>query len=760
MPLADLHLRAARAAIAAAVLETLPEAALGNVVLRADQQLTVSRAARDIRRVGGCLIAEDVGRGLTYVALALARGWARPLVVAPASLRSTWHAAMRRAGISCAFESHEGLSTGRMPAGSHDGIIVDESHHFRTTTTRRYAALTTLAAHVPIVLLSATPLQNRVRDLAAQVALFLGERAFTLQATQLSHFVIRADAALAGMPEVVAPEWLPVEVDDSRVLAAILALAPAARPSDGGDAGVLRTIALVRAWASSRAALLATLRERQRLATAIEQSLEAGRRPTRREARAWQGGDDAVQLGFAAMLVGATPERVSLTEMADGVRSDLASTQSLIVLLRACPDPDLARVGALKKLRALNPRSRIVAFSERAHTVTAYFAGLRADAGVGMLTANHARIASGVVAREDLLDRFAPIARGVSAPARRDEVTLLLATDLLAEGVNLQDADIVVHLDAPWNPARLAQRVGRVRRPGGAPRVRSFLLSPPGDAAVLLDTESRLRKKLTISNATIGGGFAILPHRGVPPERDDTRSTASLAGALVERVASWRRTSAPHARVLVAGVQGGGRGWLAALDDGRLVCTDANGHLTEATNWLLQSTLGAEGQGCSASEHEVADAMSDVASWLAREHVLTMSGVCGPHGLLRRTVLHWLDRIAAATARHQRFSVFPLVSHLREALQAPLSLGTERMLAALALVPPTGDVVRELSAAAHIVAHARRGIAVRSDGARLVAVIIAGGDADDGTSLDGGCLLSSAHQRTRHLATLPLGPAA
>src|SRR5258705_8326292 len=67
---------------------------------------------------------------------------------------------MRRAGVSCAFEAHEALSRGRVPSGCFDGIIVDESHRFRSTSARRHAVLAALSAHARLLLLSATPLQN------------------------------------------------------------------------------------------------------------------------------------------------------------------------------------------------------------------------------------------------------------------------------------------------------------------------------------------------------------------------------------------------------------------------------------------------------------------------------------------------------------------------------------------------------------------------------------------------------------------------
>ena len=135
--LTELRLRAARAAIAAACTPPAVDAHLGAIVLREDQQVLAGRVLDAIARHGGCLLADDVGRGKTYVALAVARGWTRPLVVAPAALRSMWREAARRTGVACSVVSHEELSRGRLPAERPDGIIVDESHHFRTTSTRR-----------------------------------------------------------------------------------------------------------------------------------------------------------------------------------------------------------------------------------------------------------------------------------------------------------------------------------------------------------------------------------------------------------------------------------------------------------------------------------------------------------------------------------------------------------------------------------------------------------------------------------------------
>src|SRR6185436_5013125 len=86
-----------------------------------------------------------------------------------------------------------------------------------------------------------------------------------------------------------------------------------------------------------------------------------------------------------------------------------------------------------------------------------------------------------------------------------EEIELLLTTDLLSEGVNLQDANVVVHLDIPWTVARMEQRVGRVARLGSPhPEVIVHALRPPRSAAAVLSIESIVQRKWRGAKREIG----------------------------------------------------------------------------------------------------------------------------------------------------------------------------------------------------------------------------------------------------------------
>ena len=693
--LTELRLRAVRARMGEVASGFAPPAVLGSVTLQPHQQAAVARVARMIARHGGCLLADDVGRGKTFVALATASRWHRPLVVVPASLRTTWRRAMHLAGVDCAMITHEALSRGSLPSCEPDGVIVDESHRFRSPESRRHACLATIAARAPVLLLSATPFQNRARDLAAQLALFLGSSAFRWDEAALARFVVRRadDGDGAGLPRVAPPVWLRTGHEDGAVLRAILALPPPARALDAGDAGALRTVGLVRAWASSRAALVAGLRRRMQAVTALEQCAGSGLVPTRRDLRAWHGTDGDVQLALAPLLVSHVIGAGG-ADLLQTVQEERAALDRVREAVRESPDPDPARIAAIRRLRVEHPDARILAFSEFATTVRAFFGLLASDHGVGMLTANEARIASGRLSRDELLDRFAPVGQGAREPVPRERVTLLLATDLLSEGVNLQDASIVVHLDLPWNPARLAQRLGRVRRPGGATMVQSCLMSPPATTELLLRVEARLRAKLARAERTIGRTLAVMPTltpssdpsvgRSAPPGGDSIQASAEALGSTADRVSSWqRRRASPRARLgsrlPTAAVRCEQGGWLAALSDGRLLAR-VGSPAAGTAGAVVRAVELACGAARSCRDAERAVALAEAARWLERERVALDCGVRGGASAIDAALDRRAATVLSRAPRHARAGLLHLATRLREGLGRTRPLGAEREL--------------------------------------------------------------------------------
>ena len=105
---------------------------------------------------------------------------------------------------------------------------------------------------------------------------------------------------------------------------------------------------------------------------------------------------------------------------------------------------------------------------------------------------------------ETVVFGFAPVSTDAPPPAD-DLYDVLITTDVLAEGVNLQQARNIINFDLPWNPMRLVQRHGRIDRIG-SPHDRVFLrtLFPTAKLDGLLALEAKLRRKLTQAAKAIG----------------------------------------------------------------------------------------------------------------------------------------------------------------------------------------------------------------------------------------------------------------
>ncbi|MCL1898928.1 MAG: SNF2-related protein [Promicromonosporaceae bacterium] len=113
---------------------------------------------------------------------------------------------------------------------------------------------------------------------------------------------------------------------------------------------------------------------------------------------------------------------------------------------------------------------------------------------------------------------FAPKTAGprndAGQPAAEDLYDILFTTDVLSEGVNLQQAGQMINFDLPWNPMRIVQRHGRIDRIGSAhDYVQLGLFFPAERLDEYLRLEEVLETKLALADAAVGVG-EVLPGRG------------------------------------------------------------------------------------------------------------------------------------------------------------------------------------------------------------------------------------------------------
>jgi hypothetical protein len=300
------------------------------------------------------------------------------------------------------------------------------------------------------------------------------------------------------------------------------------------------------------------------------------------------------------------------------------------------------------------------------------------------------RFASGDAARRDVLRAFAPRSQGSAAPSAALETDVLVATDLLSEGLNLQDAERVVHYDLPWSPARLAQRVGRIDRLGSEHQsISTVTFLPPPGLARALTIEERLATKTSAQRVAGTGGQldwcdrlaefsaqTALPDgagAGVVGERSQTVLVvriASLVEAIVVEDGVARTNPAAATRALVAARTAKPapldrgllqqeidsatpliRSRLAAVQDARWRASDRDRLARRLIPWVLSTARRAARRGDGAQLSELDALVTRLASGMTAGEELFLDELLSRRdALLVGDLLAWHHRLPAALA--------------------------------------------------------------------------------------------------------------
>ncbi len=183
---------------------------------------------------------------------------------------------------------------------------------------------------------------------------------------------------------------------------------------------------------------------------------------------------------------------------------DLAQdTQTLRELLNAQgpwdPAKDHKLQAFLRLVKQTHGKDKVLLFTQFADTAR-YLAREARAAGV-----THVEVATGASADPYALAcRFSPKSNHKPV-AKADEVRVLICTDVLSEGQNLQDGNVVVNFDLPWAIIRLIQRAGRVDRIGQqAEEIFCYSFLPADGVEQLIQLRERIRQRL-LENAEIVG---------------------------------------------------------------------------------------------------------------------------------------------------------------------------------------------------------------------------------------------------------------
>lgn len=540
------------------LIDFAKEKPLGPLPLATFQRDGVRRLLRIIKTFGGAMLADSVGLGKTLQAFETIKelqsaGAKRALVIHTAAMQKDWHdyttTLFKDAWVE--FFSMETLPY-HLPADyTYDIIVIDESHNFRNSKTKRYKALELLLAKNPdakVLLLTATPINTGMEDLRSQIMLISKSRPnyppfYDLGIFDLQQYfrgvengdetidrlrenvivsrsrreikIIQAHLERQGIVETIGghPIRFPERHLDTieyritspeasgmdsttfyeEVLECLDALKfpyyniekyktdEAARDANRlamGEnlTGFMETLLLKR-MESSLTSFTASIQKQLVMNDMFSKLLDEGiiMYPSRireiyEEIEVNAEEDDAAIETTFMEAIKAEAKRgehcpdfacdlAALIRDNDADGETLERLNSLTASLLKHEDKKLA---AVTRILDKHRDQKVLLFSYFKDTAVHVYEALRARGNVALLTGSDAFRGDVALSRETIIDNFAPLSNN---PKERGEpIDLLVCTDVISEGKNLQDASVIINYDLHWNPVRIIQRIGRIDR--------------------------------------------------------------------------------------------------------------------------------------------------------------------------------------------------------------------------------------------------------------------------------------------------------
>jgi superfamily II DNA/RNA helicase len=197
---------------------------------------------------------------------------------------------------------------------------------------------------------------------------------------------------------------------------------------------------------------------------------------------------------------------------------------------------------------AINPQQKLVIFSESKETSQYLYSELK-KAGYSKTLLVHAGNRKSL--RETIRTNFDA---NIPMLEQNGEYDIIVTTEVLAEGVNLHRANVIVNYDTPWNSTRLMQRIGRLNRIGSVAKcIYNYIFYPTAKVDNDIELQKRAVMKLQAFHSALGedsqiysqdeeiGTFGLFD-KNIEEERDESLEfLMKLRQFRRENVAAFRR---------------------------------------------------------------------------------------------------------------------------------------------------------------------------------------------------------------------------
>jgi len=552
------------------------------------QQQAVVQALKKLDEYNGVFLSDVVGLGKTFIAAQLlqqVRG--RILVICPPTLKPYWEESLHDFRVPARVESLGKLDhIVRFGIDRFDYIVVDEAHRFRNENTRSYADLLDICRGKKVILVTATPMNNTIDDIFAQLKLFQAPKNSTIPGIPnlekyfhslkkrfeginrtdpeykerikevsreireriLKHVMVRRTRKDVltyfkedmlrqnlGFPQMQTPRKIVYrfEGEVEQTFNSTIILLQSFRYT--------RYIPLLYYTGSKQLSEFEKQQQRNVggfmkgiLIKRLESSFYAFRKSLRRFVESYERfirmflsgtvyisknidvydlleNDDLEKL--EAYVEAEQARKYQSEDFQQEFLSDLQYDLEILKRLEALwleveDDPKLdVFIQSLRSDKELKKR-KLVIFTESSETGEYLFGRLHDEfpgkvvffsskgclAGVSGVAGNRSN------GRELIQTAFDP-----NHKAPTDDIRILVTTDVLAEGMNLHRANILINYDLPWNPTRVLQRAGRINRLGTTHTdIFIYNFFPTSQSDIHLGLEVNIINKIQMFHAILG----------------------------------------------------------------------------------------------------------------------------------------------------------------------------------------------------------------------------------------------------------------
>lgn len=212
-------------------------------------------------------------------------------------------------------------------------------------------------------------------------------------------------------------------------------------------------------------------------------------------------------------------------ELAEHLSHDISALKGILNQYgKWNPSEDKKLAELFKLLKETHPTEKVLLFTQFADTAR-YLGRQLQNKGLG----NLAVVTGGSLDPYAVACKFSPVSNNYQIN-KKDELRVLICTDVLSEGQNLQDAPIVVNFDLPWAIIRLIQRAGRVDRIGQqAEDILCYSFLPADGVEKLIKLRARITQRLHENAEVVGTDEAFFEDEDAQALRDiSSQNTGAL----------------------------------------------------------------------------------------------------------------------------------------------------------------------------------------------------------------------------------------